>query len=226
MLFRSGEIFDTAWAEGNSSAQLHNVQTTVIPPGGATTIEFKVHTPGTFILVDHAISRAFNKGALAQLKVSGEDDKLVYSGKISDEVYLPEGTGIRVTEQPQQIAAPAKTKSERIEKGEIIFKTNCMACHQSAGQGVPNAFPPLAKSDFLNADKIRAIKTVTGGLQGKLVVNKQEFNGVMPAWTLSDEEIANVLTYIYNNWGNSGKEVTPKEVAKNRVKTNKPQPKE
>ena len=221
-----GEIFDTVWVEGNYSAPLHNVQTTVIPPGGATTIEFKVHTPGTFILVDHAISRAFNKGALAQLKVSGEEDKLVYSGKISDEVYLPEGTGIRVTEQTQRIAAPAKTKSERIAKGEAIFKTNCVACHQPTGQGIPNAFPPLAKSDFLNADKIRAIKTVTGGLQGKLVVNKQEFNGVMPAWILNDEEIANVLTYVYNSWGNSGKDVTPQEVAKNRVKTNKPQPKE
>ena len=82
-------------------------------------------------------------------------------------------------------------------------------------------FLSLAKSDYLNKDKIRAIKTVTGGLQGKLTVNGQAFDGVMPAWNLSDNEIANVLTYIYSMWGNSGKDVTPDEVKANRVKAGK-----
>jgi nitrite reductase (NO-forming) len=50
------------------------------------------------------------------------------------------------------------------------------------------------------------------GLSGKVVVNGNEYNGVMPAWQLPDEEIANVLTYVYNSWGNSGKEVKPEEV--------------
>ena len=82
---------------------------------------------------------------------------------------------------------------------------------------MPDAFPPLAKSDYLNGDKIRAIKTVTGGLETKLTVNGHEFNGVMPAWSLSDEDIADVLTYVYNTWGNSGLEVTPDEVKAYRV---------
>ena len=82
---------------------------------------------------------------------------------------------------------------------------------------MPDAFPPLAKSDYLNGDKIRAIKTVTGGLETKLIVNGHEFNGVMPAWSLSDEEIADVLTYVYNTWGNSGLEVSPEEVKAHRV---------
>jgi nitrite reductase (NO-forming) len=85
---------------------------------------------------------------------------------------------------------------------------------------VPEAFPPLAKSDFLNADKVRAIKTVTGGLEGKVEVNGQSYNGVMPAWSLSDEEIAEVLTYIYNNWGNAGHDVTSEEVKAHRVAPN------
>jgi nitrite reductase (NO-forming) len=215
-----GEILDKVWPEGNTSTELSNVQTTMVPAGGAAIVQFKVSAPGTYILVDHSLTRAFNKGAMAQLKVAGEEDKMVYSGKISDEVYLPEGTGIRVTEQTERLQAAAKTKAERISQGENIYKTNCVACHQPNGQGIPSAFPPLAKSDFLNADKVRVIKTVTGGLQGKVKVNGQEFNGVMPAWSLSDEEIANVLTYIYNSWGNSGKEVTPKEVKANRVKAN------
>ena len=83
-----------------------------------------------------------------------------------------------------------------------------------------NAFPPLAKSDFLNADKVRAIKTVTGGLEGKLTVNGVSFNGVMPAWDLADEDIANVMTYIYSKWGNSGLEVRPVDVQANRVRKN------
>jgi nitrite reductase (NO-forming) len=216
-----GEIFERVWVEGNTSNVLQNVQTTTIPPGGATIVDFKVSVPGTYILVDHSLTRAFNKGALAQLKAIGAEDKSVYSGKISDEVYLPEGSGIRVTEQPARLQPAAQSKSERIARGETIFKTNCAACHQPTGMGVPNAFPPLAKSDFLNADKIRAIKTVTGGLQGKVKVNGAEYDGVMPAWSLTDEEIANVLTYVYNSWGNSGKEVTPEEVKKYRVKPGK-----
>jgi nitrite reductase (NO-forming) len=212
-----GEIFDTVYQEGNTSHAVHNVQTTLIPAGGAAMVEFKVNVPGTFILVDHSLTRAFNKGALGQLKVSGDPDTLVYSGKIGDEVYRPEGSGIRTPEQAPGAAPTAKTKAERIALGEVVYTANCAACHQSAGIGVAQAFPPLAKSDFLNADKARAIKVVTGGLQGRVTVNGHEFNGVMPAWNLSDEDIANVLTYVYNNWGNAGLEVTPDEVKKNRV---------
>lgn len=216
-----GEIFDNVYQEGNTSSAVHNVQTTMIPAGGAALVEFKVNVPGTYILVDHSLTRAFNKGALGQLKVSGDEDKLVYSGKISDEVYLPEGTGMRVTEQAQRSIPAAKNKTERIKLGEVVYNTNCAACHQPTGVGIPQAFPPLANSDFLNADKIRAIKTVTGGLQGKVTVNGQQFNSVMPSWSLSDEDISNVLTFVYNNWGNSGSEVTPDEVKQNRVEPRK-----
>jgi nitrite reductase (NO-forming) len=211
-----GEIFENLYPEGNTSTVTHNVQTTLIPAGGAAIAEFKANVPGTFILVDHSLTRAFNKGALGQLKVSGEEDKLVYSGKISDEVYLPEGSGMRSTEQ--KVGQPAAaSRAERVKLGEGVYNTNCAACHQPTGTGIPQAFPPLAKSDFLNADKLRAIRTVTGGYQGKLTVNGEEYNGVMPSWTLSDEEIANVLTYVYDSWGNSGQEVTPAEVKQNRV---------
>jgi nitrite reductase (NO-forming) len=64
----------------------------------------------------------------------------------------------------------------------------------------------------LNADKKRAIQTVIGGKSGEITVNDKKFNGVMPAQQLSDEDAANVLTYVYSMWGNSAKEVTPAEV--------------
>ncbi|MBS1963580.1 MAG: nitrite reductase, copper-containing [Bdellovibrionales bacterium] len=213
-----GEIFDRVWPEGNTSTVTENVATTMIPAGSAAIIDFKVNVPGTYVLVDHSLTRAFNKGALGTMKASGEENKLIYSGKISDEVFLPEGTKIRVAEQAEKKGAVAKTKAERIAMGRAVYATNCAACHQSGGQGIPHAFPPLANSDFLNADKIRAIKVVTGGLQGKVTVNGQDYNGAMPAWSLSDEDIANVLTYVYSSWGNSGKDVLPQEVKANRVK--------
>ena len=79
-------------------------------------------------------------------------------------------------------------------------------------RGVPNVFPPLAGSDYLNADKNRAIKTVINGRQGEIVVNGLRFNNSMPKFPLSDDDIANVLTFVYNSFGNSGIEVTPDEV--------------
>ncbi len=207
-----GEIFDTVRPEAGRH-ETHDVQTTVIAPGGATQVEFKLDTAGTYILVDHAISRAFNKGALGALKVSGPDNKDVYSGKISDEVYLPEGTQMRVTDQPSAKAPTAKTKADRIAAGKIVYATNCVACHQPNGDGIPNAFPPLAASDYLNADMKRAVQVVTGGMTGKVVVNGKEFNSVMPAWKLPDEDVANVLTFVSNSWGNKGEEFKPEFVA-------------
>lgn len=213
-----GEIFDRVYQEGNTSRAVQNVQTTLVPAGGSAMVEFKVDVPGTFILVDHSLTRAFNKGALGQLKSEGEPNKKIYSGKISDEVYLPEGANIRVAEQSTQLSTPTQSKKDRINRGKALYSLNCAACHQPNGQGIPQAFPPLASSDYLNADIARAIGTVTGGLQGKVKVNGQDYNGVMPAFNLSDEEISSILTYVYNNWGNSGKDVTASQVKTHRKK--------
>ena len=214
-----GQIFDSVWAEGNTTTVTHNVQTTLIPAGGSSIVDFKADVPGNAILVDHALTRAFNRGAVGMVRVSGPEDKLVYSGKMTDEVYMPEGTGARIAETRPQPPAPAKTKADRIKLGEVVYKTNCAACHQENGQGVDQAFPPLAKSDYLTANTSRVIKTVTGGLQGKLVVNGQAYNGVMPAWNLSNEEISGVLTYVYNSWGNPGHDVTASDVKAHAVKS-------
>jgi nitrite reductase (NO-forming) len=212
-----GQIFDTLWPEGNTNTELHNVQTTMIPAGGAVIVQFKMSVPGTFLIVDHSLTRAFNRGALAQIKATGPENKLVYSGKISDQVYLPEGTSIVATNQPSRPAPVARDRAGSIALGAVVFKSNCMACHQENGQGIAGAFPPLARSDYLNADRIRAIKVITGGLQGKVKVNGQTYDGVMPSWTLPDQDIANVINYIYANWGNSKRVVTLDEVKANRV---------
>jgi nitrite reductase (NO-forming) len=128
-----GQIFDTVWPEGNLAAPTRNVQTTMIPAAGSAIVQFQMSVPGTFIIVDHSIEGAFNRGALAQLKVSGQEDKLVYSGKQFDLVYQPEGTGIRVADQTVTGQPAAKTKAERVEFDAGVFANNCQACHQASG---------------------------------------------------------------------------------------------
>lgn len=210
-----GEIFDYVNQEGGT-AETKNVQTTLVPAGGSTIVEFKVDVPGTLILVDHSIFRTFNKGSLGMLKVEGAEDLQIYSGKTSDEVYLPEGGTIQDMSGAAPTQVLAKNKAERMEHGKRVYEGTCMACHQSNGMGVAGAFPPLAKSDYLNADRKRAIQIVTGGLSGSLTVNGKTYNSVMPAQTLSDEDVANVLTYVYNSWENSGGEISPSEVKAQR----------
>jgi nitrite reductase (NO-forming) len=214
-----GQIFDTVYPEGNLSAPTHNVQTTMIPAGGSAIVDFKLDVPGTFIIVDHSLTRAFNRGALAQMKITGDENKLIYSGKMSEEVYMPEGAGARLATQQSIPAVAAKSRDERIKLGASIYANNCQACHQAQGEGIPDAFPPLANSDYLNADKVRSIKVVTGGLEGELTVNGKVFNGVMPAWSLPDEDIANVMTYIHSVWNNSNADFTPDEIKAARVKS-------
>ena len=106
----------------------------------------------------------------------------------------------------------AKSKAEKIQMGKRLFTSICAACHQPTGMGRPNMFPPLAGSDYLNADKNRAIQIVVFGRQGEVVVNGMKFNNNMPLFPLTDQDVANVLTYVYNSFGNSGLEVTPEEV--------------
>lgn len=209
-----GEIFDTVNVEGGT-LENKNIQTTLIPAGGSAIATFKTDVPGDFVLVDHSIFRAFNKGALGILKVEGAENKGIYSGKQNDSVYLPEGSATQSVETgkaPEQ-KIPANLQ-EKIAMGKNTYLANCAACHQPDGKGVPKAFPPLANSDYLNADKHRAASIVANGLSGKVTVNGETYDSVMPAVALNDQQIANVVTYVLNSFGNKGGELSAEEVAK------------
>jgi nitrite reductase (NO-forming) len=209
-----GEIFDNVFQEGGSVAN-HQVQTTLVPAGGSTVVEFKVEVPGTYVLVDHSIFRTFNKGSLGMLKVDGAPQPAIYSGKQLDEVYQPEG-------QPTKVGKPegparVLTLAERTSEGERVFNRTCVACHQASGQGLPGIFPPLAGSDFLMADTNRAIGIVISGKQGEVEVNGKKFNQVMTPQNLTDDEIASVLTFVTNSWGNKARMIEPDEITKVRA---------
>ncbi len=207
-----GEIFDRVHVEGGEMVN-KNVQTTLIPAGGASMMELRVDVPGEFVMVDHSIFRAFNKGALGILQVEGPENKTIFAGKTAESVYNP--TDVATTETSEATeGAPVAEKSlaEKLERGKTIYSQTCFACHQAAGQGIPNAFPPLAGSDFLNADPHRAIEVVKFGLTGKVEVNGNVYNSAMPQQNLSDEDVASVLTYVYSQWGNNKTEVTTEMV--------------
>jgi mono/diheme cytochrome c family protein len=113
--------------------------------------------------------------------------------------------------------------NDAFRKGQKVFVTYCQVCHQSTGQGAPGQFPPLAGSEWVLAKEPgRAIRIVLNGLQGPVTVKGQAFNSAsMIPWKidLSDEQIADVLTYVRQEWGNNASSVTPEQVKAVRDKT-------
>ena len=107
-----------------------------------------------------------------------------------------------------------KELEKSMERGKAIYADFCVTCHLTEGEGVKNAFPPLAKSDYLNKNREESIRGIKYGQKGELTVNGVTYNGLMPAMGLDDDEITDVMNYILNSWGNkSDKIVTPEEVA-------------
>ncbi|WP_348798461.1 c-type cytochrome [Flavobacterium adhaerens] len=106
--------------------------------------------------------------------------------------------------------------SQDVNKGKSVYTKTCIACHQANGAGVPNAFPPLAKSDYLNANVNLSIQQVIKGSPGKLTVNGKKYKMAMPPQALTDQQIADVLTYVYASWGNAKKVITPAMVKAQR----------
>jgi nitrite reductase (NO-forming) len=210
-----GEIFDKVWFEGGSKFQ-ENVQTTLVPAGGAAIAEFKLEVPGSYVLVDHSIFRAFNKGALAILKVDGPPNLAIYSGKELDSVYLGDKAGdlSAVSAAAKASATGTLTKTDQIKAGAALFNGTCSVCHQANGEGISSIFPPLANSDWLAADPKHGVNVVLHGMTGSVRVNGKEYNSVMPPMNqLNDDEIANLLTYVANSWGNRGGQISQRDVA-------------
>ncbi len=221
-----GEIFDKVFYEGGTRYQ-ENVQTTLVPAGGSAMTEFRVEVPGTLIIVDHSIFRAFNKGALGMLKIDGDDNLPVYSGKEVDNVYLGDKVMAEdlslVSDVTRAESTGSATKEQRVGAGGVLYNGTCSVCHQQNGEGLAGVFPPLAKSDYLMADSRRAIEIVLNGLTGPVTVNGTPFNSVMPPMSqLNDDEIANILTFVLNSWGNEDGVISSAEVAAVRASTERP----
>jgi len=100
------------------------------------------------------------------------------------------------------IIKPQKSKAESISAGEEIYNDFCVQCHLSSGEGVSGVFPPLKASDYLFEDIDRSIAGIKYGLKGPISVNDEIYEGVMANQGLDNEEIADVMNYILNQWEN------------------------
>ncbi len=209
-----GTIFDKVYFEGGKNFQ-ENVQTTLVPAGGSAILEFTPRVPGNLTLVDHSLTRAFNKGAVGLMAVTGPDRFDIY------------GKGIKTSLAPAG-AAPAKpapvpaaaTSAARVS-GKAVYDANCAACHLPDGKGVPGVFPPLANSDFFQQRPYEMAHIVLHGRSGEMVVNGEHYNSVMPPQDLNDEQVADVINYVSIAM-NGGKAVlTPEQVRQMRAAKSK-----
>ncbi len=113
-------------------------------------------------------------------------------------------------------SAPANAPNgAEANAGGSVYVTNCSSCHGATGDGLPGAFPPLAGNPVVVGDATAVVHIVKYGRSGALVVKGQRYSGVMPAWngTLSDTQIAQVITYVRASWGNHAGAVSPAQVA-------------
>ncbi len=109
--------------------------------------------------------------------------------------------------------ANAATLEQRVARGEALYGTHCVACHQANGTGLAGAFPPLANSDYFADDPGKLIDAIVNGLQGPVTVNGVVYNAVMPALGyLTDEEVADIATYVLSQWDNGGGAIQPAQV--------------
>ncbi len=97
-------------------------------------------------------------------------------------------------------------------RGKEVYISYCISCHLEQGEGADGFYPPLAKADYLMADKKRSILQVLNGATGEMKVNGYTYNETMSGFDLTDQEVSDVLNYVRNSFGNKGEPVKPEEV--------------
>ena len=116
------------------------------------------------------------------------------------------------------IAQPDNSqKSAQEHPGKKVYNSVCLACHMADGSGVPGMHPPIIESDFVNGDPAKLIGIVLHGIKGKLEVKGEVYNSIMPPQAnLTNQQIADVLSFVRSNFGNNAGAITPEEVQKVR----------
>lgn len=106
----------------------------------------------------------------------------------------------------EPLPADGAVTAAQLSRGRVVYEMLCQACHMPDGGGMGSALPPLAGADYLLEDRVRAARIVLHGLSGPITVNGLGFNAAMPALggMLTDQQVADVLTFVFNSWGNTG----------------------
>ncbi|HTH48743.1 MAG TPA: c-type cytochrome [Candidatus Limnocylindria bacterium] len=133
--------------------------------------------------------------------------------------FLLASLGLAFSVCAEDSAAPPPEVAASLNRGRVFYVANCSVCHQITGRGTKGTYPPLAGSDWLAANRREAIRAVVGGLNWPITVNGQSYHGAMPAQVLTDAQVADVLTYVLNSWGNPGGKIVAAEVGAVRATT-------
>jgi mono/diheme cytochrome c family protein len=147
---------------------------------------------------------------------------VVYSVKAQTKTTVKKTatTTAKKTTTPAKAAAPSPALKASMTRGKVVYDTYCLPCHQADGSGVPTMNPPLIKTSWVLGSKQVLIEQVLKGSANKVEIDGEKFNGAMPAQTqLTDEQIADVLSYVRNSFGNKASIVTTAEVKAIRAKT-------
>jgi mono/diheme cytochrome c family protein len=133
------------------------------------------------------------------------------------------GASTLVMAQAKKPSAPSSKASggmqAAITRGKTVYASFCLACHQADGSGVPNLNPPLIQTEWVTGSKTTLIDMVLKGSRGQVEIDGETFHNTMPAQAhLTDLQIADVLTYIRNNFGNKASDVSATEVKTARAK--------
>lgn len=149
---------------------------------------------------------------------------MLYSGGFRWDVY----DHTQITWGPVQAGEAGKKDPLRV--GEKFYTANCATCHQADGNGQPGVYPPLAGSEYVQTEgdfrESHLVLLVLHGMSGPVTVQGSTYNGAMPNWNeqLNDEQIASILTYIRQAWGNTAGPISPEGVALMRSEVERAQP--
>ena len=142
----------------------------------------------------------FSCGGSNESKVNEEEQKIE---EVKEEPIDTDAIDMKEGETPLDAV---------LREGKGVYESKCQVCHASNGNGIDGEVPPLAYSEFLNNHIEKGISIVLNGIEGEINVNGQKFEARMPKLGLSESEVASVLSYVLNEWGNSGDIITKYEV--------------
>ncbi|WP_449427149.1 multicopper oxidase domain-containing protein [Rhodanobacter umsongensis] len=207
-----GAIFDKVYLGGDPAQAISGVSTWSVGPGEGAVFDLRLDEAGKYPFVDHAMAHMV-LGAQGVLKVSAPGGEAAAAPPISK----APASETAATPPP---AAPAGPYQFDPARGAALYASNCVACHQATGLGLPGAFPPLKdNAAVLNPDPAKQLGVILHGLHGE-AINGTSYPSVMPpfAATLSDADIADIANHERTSWGNQAKPVTADQVQAARGK--------
>ena len=184
-----GEIFDAVYSEGGIVPNQNNVQTTIVPVGGSAMVEFAVDVPGAYTLVDHSMFRAFNKGAMGELRVDGKKNQWSSPGAPPNRSTTRARPSPRWWTRPRSLGSgPGARRGGAHEARESGVRARLTAVPPESGAGASGHVSSARELGFPDGGRKRAIDIVMNGLRGPIVVNGVKYTSEMPKPGLTNVE--------------------------------------